>query len=135
MSSEQLVKHTGKCHCGAVRFEVLASSHLIVWECNCSVCFVKRNVHFIVPVENFKLLQGKENLTTYTFNTHTAKHLFCKICGVQSFYVPRSNPDGIAVSVYCLDNSTIASVEVRKYDGKNWEESYKKTGIESMSKL
>jgi len=92
-------------------------------------------MHFIVPVENFKLLQGKENLTTYTFNTHTAKHLFCKICGVQSFYVPRSNPDGIAVTVNCLDSSTIASVEVRKYDGKNWEESYKKTGIESLSKL
>jgi hypothetical protein len=58
----------------------------------------KQNKHFIVPHSRFNLMQGSEALTTYTFNTHQAKHVFCKICGVQSFYQPRSNPDGYGMA-------------------------------------
>ncbi|KAL7390023.1 hypothetical protein ABVT39_013638 [Epinephelus coioides] len=96
-----LVKHTGGCHCGAVRFEVLYSPDLHVFHCNCSICTKKQNHHFIVPKHHFTLLQGSDNLTTYTFNTHVAKHTFCKTCGVQSFYTPRSNPDGYGMTVSC----------------------------------
>ncbi|XP_058854149.1 centromere protein V-like isoform X3 [Acipenser ruthenus] len=93
---EGLVKHTGGCHCGAVRFQVWALPDLHVFSCSCSICTKKQNHHFIVPASRFSLLQGAESLTTYTFNTHIAKHMFCKTCGVQSFYRPRSNPDGYA---------------------------------------
>ena len=55
---------------------------------------MKQNLHFVVPSRAFKLLSGNESLSSYTFNTHQAKHLFCSTCGVQSFYVPRSNPNG-----------------------------------------
>ncbi|XP_074176341.1 centromere protein V isoform X2 [Rhinolophus sinicus] len=89
-----LVKHTGGCHCGAVRFEVWASADLHIFDCNCSICKKKQNRHFIVPASRFKLLKGAESITTYTFNTHKAQHTFCKRCGVQSFYTPRSNPGG-----------------------------------------
>ncbi|XP_047235299.1 centromere protein V isoform X1 [Girardinichthys multiradiatus] len=89
-----LVTHLGGCHCGAVRFEVWSSPDLHVFHCNCSICTKKQNHHFIVPKSRFTLLQGVDNLTTYTFNTHVAKHTFCRTCGVQSFYTPRSNPDG-----------------------------------------
>uniref|UniRef100_A0A8C6KYY3 Centromere protein V n=1 Tax=Nothobranchius furzeri TaxID=105023 RepID=A0A8C6KYY3_NOTFU len=94
MCRMELVKHSGGCHCGAVRFEVWSSPDLHVFHCNCSICTKKQNHHFIVPKNHFTLLQGLENLTTYTFNTHVAKHTFCRTCGVQSFYTPRSNPDG-----------------------------------------
>ncbi|GFR77355.1 centromere protein V [Elysia marginata] len=94
MSSDRLVEHKGGCHCGAVRFSVLASENLDVIHCNCSICNKKQNHHFIVPKRSFTLLQGKSYLTTYTFNTGKAKHTFCSICGVQSFYTPRSNQDG-----------------------------------------
>ncbi|XP_057676404.1 centromere protein V isoform X2 [Corythoichthys intestinalis] len=97
-----LVKHTGGCHCGAVRFEVWNSPNLHVFDCNCSVCTKKQNQHFIVPKSNFTLVQGEDHLTTYTFNTHVAKHTFCKKCGVQSFYTPRSNPDGYGMRKNCL---------------------------------
>ncbi|KAK4359994.1 hypothetical protein RND71_022223 [Anisodus tanguticus] len=61
---------------------------------------MRRNTNFIVPSERFALLgDSKEFITTYTFGTHTAKHTFCKVCGVTSFYIPRSNPDGIAVTL------------------------------------
>lgn len=62
-------------------------------------------------------------LTCYTFGTHRAKHTFCKICGVQSFYTPRSNPDGKGIAVHCLDNGTVESVSVTTFDGQNWEQS------------
>ncbi|XP_053702374.1 centromere protein V isoform X1 [Synchiropus splendidus] len=118
-----LVKHTGGCHCGAVRFEVFASADLHVFHCNCSICTKKQNHHFIVPQKNFTLLQGFDHLTTYTFNTHAAKHTFCKICGVQSFYTPRSNPDGYGVAPHCLDPGTVRSITVETFGGEKWEES------------
>uniref|UniRef100_A0AAQ4QUC7 Centromere protein V n=2 Tax=Gasterosteus aculeatus aculeatus TaxID=481459 RepID=A0AAQ4QUC7_GASAC len=118
-----LVKHTGGCHCGAVRFEVTSSPDLHVFQCNCSICTKKQNNHFIVPKNLFTLLQGSDNLTTYTFNTRIAKHTFCKTCGVQSFYTPRSNPDGYGVAPHCLDPGTVRSVTVENFCGEKWEES------------
>ena len=67
--------------------------------------------------------QGEECLTTYTYNTHQAQHTFCKICGVQSFYRPRSNPDGIGVAPHCLDEGTVTTIKVDTFDGQNWEQS------------
>ncbi|KPP56335.1 hypothetical protein Z043_126063, partial [Scleropages formosus] len=78
---------------------------------------------------------GLENLTTYTFNTHTAKHTFCRTCGVQSFYTPRSNPDGYGVAPHCLDQGTVRSITVEDFCGQQWEESMQKHhSIRSMSK-
>ena len=113
--------HIGGCHCGAVRFEVEAPEDLEVTECNCSICSKSGYLHLIAPKSKFRLLSGESNLQTYTFDTHEAKHMFCKICGIKSFYIPRSHPDGISVNVRCLDGSTIKSVKIEQFDGKNWE--------------
>ncbi|KAJ6657292.1 hypothetical protein lerEdw1_002659 [Lerista edwardsae] len=130
-----LVKHTGGCHCGAVRFEVWASADLNVFDCNCSICVKKQNKHFIVPAAHFKLLKGADNLTTYTFNTHRAQHTFCKTCGVQSFYTPRSNPDGYGIAPGCLDEGTVRSITLEPINGKEWEKAVKAhPTIKSMSK-
>jgi hypothetical protein len=115
------MKHTGGCHCGAVRYEVEAPAALQVSECNCSICSKSGYLHLIVPKADFTLLSGADNLTTYTFDTHEAKHLFCQTCGIKSFYIPRSHPDGISVNARCLDESTIRSMEITPFDGKNWE--------------
>ncbi|NWH34257.1 CENPV protein, partial [Chloropsis hardwickii] len=116
-----LVKHTGGCHCGAIRFEVWAPADLHVFNCNCSICTKKQNRHFIVPASRFKLLKGADNLTTYTFNTHGAQHTFCKTCGVQSFYTPRSNPDGYGIAPHCLDDGTVQTIITEDINGKEWE--------------
>lgn len=118
-----------------MRFEVWSAPDLHVFNCNCSICTKKQNRHFIVPKFQFTLLQGSENITTYTFNTHMAKHTFCKTCGVQSFYTPRSNPDGLGVAPHCLDPGTVSSVTVEDFCGQNWEESMQKhQTIRSMSR-
>jgi hypothetical protein len=118
---EELIQHRGACHCGRVRFEVDATADIDALECNCSICSKSGFLHLIVPRSRFRLLRGSEDLTTYTFNTGVAKHLFCKTCGMKSFYIPRSNPDGYSVNVRCLDLGTIANVHVSCFDGKNWE--------------
>ena len=114
--------HRGGCHCGKVRFEVDAPADIEASECNCSICSVTGFLHLIVPRQDFRLLAGQNDLTTYTFNTGVAQHYFCKHCGVKSFYVPRSHPEGISVNVRCLDPATIESLTVTPFDGRNWEQ-------------
>jgi len=112
----------GGCHCGAVRFEVQAPDEVEVQACNCTICRMTGYLHLIVPKSRFRLLAGKEKLATYTFNTGTARHLFCKVCGIKSFYVPRSHPDGYSVNFRCLDAEDFRSVLTTDFDGRNWEQ-------------
>ena len=114
-----LVTHRGGCHCGAVAFEVDAAARLTVSDCNCSICRMSGHQHLIVARARFRLLKGADSLTEYRFNTGTARHLFCRHCGVKSFYVPRSNPDGYSVNARCLDPSTIEALEVELFDDRD----------------
>jgi hypothetical protein len=113
--------HTGGCHCGRVRFAVTAPANIEVAECDCSICSKVGYLHLIVAEAQFKLLQGEDSLSTYCFNTHTAKHFFCSVCGVKSFYKPRSHPDGISVNVRCLDAGSIESLSIKPFNGREWE--------------
>jgi len=113
--------HTGGCHCGRVRFEVIAPAKLEVADCNCSICSKYGYLHLIVPADRFKLLSSRDALSTYSFNTHVAKHFFCSTCGVKSFYIPRSHPEGISVNARCIDSDTIESMSVTPFDGRDWE--------------
>ena len=113
---EDQVTHRGGCHCGAVAFEVDAPARVTVNECNCSMCRMTGFLHLIVPRTRFRLLRGAEALSEYRFNTGAAQHLFCSHCGVKSFYVPRSNPDGYSVNLRCLDRATVTEVTVEPFD-------------------
>ena len=112
--------YKGGCHCGAVAFEVDAPEDITAQDCNCSICSRSGFLHLIVPKSKFKLLRGADQITTYTFNTGVAHHTFCKVCGVKSFYTPRSNPDGIDVNVRCLENAP-KTLKIEPFDGRNWE--------------
>jgi len=112
--------YEGGCHCGRVRFRVTAELTRVT-RCNCSLCTKKGFLHLIVPPEQFELLSGRDDLATYRFNTGTARHTFCKVCGIQPFYTPRSDPDKIDVNVRCLDDIDLTAITVRPFDGKNWE--------------
>ena len=111
----------GGCHCGAVRFEAALPDHVPAQSCNCSICARTGFVHVIVPESRFRLLQGAESLETYTFNTGVARHHFCRVCGVKSFYRPRSNPDGWSVNARCLDDAETLDIAIEPFDGRNWE--------------
>jgi hypothetical protein len=111
----------GGCHCGRVRFRVTAELNGIAY-CNCSVCTKKGFLHLIVAPGQFELLSGEDALSTYQFNTGTAKHTFCRHCGIHPFYVPRSDPDKIDVNVRCLDDIDLTAITVLPFDGRNWED-------------
>ncbi|HLK25797.1 MAG TPA: GFA family protein [Caulobacteraceae bacterium] len=111
----------GGCHCGAVRFEAALPDVVEAQSCNCSICERTGFVHIIVPESRFRLLAGAEALTSYRFNTGVADHLFCKTCGVKSFYRPRSNPDGWSVNARCLDDASAIDLRIEPFDGRNWE--------------
>ncbi len=110
------VIHRGGCHCGRVRFEVDAPARIDALECDCSICRMSGYLHLIVPASRFRLLQGGEFLAEYAFHTGVARHRFCRVRGIKSFYVPRSNPDGIDVNVRCLDRATIEGISIRQFD-------------------
>lgn len=112
--------YQGGCHCGAVQFEVEAPEVVEVEDCNCSICRMTGFLHLIVPARHFRLLKGEDALSTYTFNTGVARHKFCKHCGIKSFYIPRSNPDGVDVNLRCLQQQP-KEVRIVAFDGQNWE--------------
>ncbi|QSX40085.1 GFA family protein [Shewanella cyperi] len=115
------MKYRGSCHCQAVQFEVECPDTVEVEDCNCSICSKAGFLHLIVPLSQFTLLRGADKLTTYSFNSHVAKHTFCRICGIKPFYTPRSNPDGIDINLRCLDEKP-ANIRIVKFDGQNWEQ-------------
>ncbi len=112
--------YNGSCHCKAVTFQVEAPDKVDVEDCNCSICLKTGFLHLIVPINKFTLLTGKNHITTYTYNTGVAQHYFCNTCGIKSFYIPRSNPDGMDINVRCLDEQP-STINIIKFDGQHWE--------------
>ncbi|HEY0112041.1 MAG TPA: GFA family protein [Allosphingosinicella sp.] len=112
---------SGGCHCGAVRFEADVPREVEVLDCNCSICSLTGFRHLIVQHPAFRLLSGEEALTSYRFGTGAAEHLFCRTCGVKSFYQPRSHPEAWSLNLNALDDVAELSISFRSFDGRNWE--------------
>ena len=114
-------KYLGNCHCKSVSFEFVSEEKVTLIKCNCSICFHTNYLHLIIPHDNFKLLKGANFLITYKFNTNLAEHYFCKVCGIKSFYQPRSHKNSYSINY----NSVNKPPEINKiinFNGKNFEE-------------
>jgi hypothetical protein len=120
--ADDMILAKGGCHCGAVRFTVRFPNPPELLDCNCSLCSKTGYLHLIVSRADFTLLSGADNLAEYRWQTGVARHLFCTICGIKSFYVPRSHPDGYSVNWRALDGVEGISPRVIPYDGRNWEQ-------------
>jgi hypothetical protein len=81
--------------------------------CDCSICHRKNALMVKVHESNFELLAGEEFLTLYQFHTRTAKHYFCKVCGIYPFHRKRVTPDYVGINVFCLANFDPAGIPVR----------------------
>jgi hypothetical protein len=115
------VRIAGGCHCRAVRFEAEVPARVEVLDCNCSICSATGFRHLIVPHGHFNLISGEAALTGYRFGTGAANHLFCGICGIKSFYQPRSHPDAWSINLNALDSRAGLDIEIRSFDGRDWE--------------
>jgi len=118
------MKVRGSCHCRAIRFEaVLPDAEPSLLDCNCSICSLSGFLHLIVPHADFVLIDGQELLTSYRFGSEQAEHLFCRICGVKSFYQPRSHPDSWSINFRCVEGDDRLRPNIVPFDGRDWEKS------------
>ena len=106
----------GHCHCGAVRFRI-STDFPELTTCDCSICRRKNALMVKVHEDDFELLAGEESLSLYQFHTHTAKHYFCKVCGIYPFHRKRSAPDSYGINVFCLEGAELEGIPVRATDG------------------
>ena len=118
-NSSQPITLNGACHCGAVKFTVtLTGGFASARRCTCSICRMRGAVAVTSTEGEFALIQGREKLATYRFNTKTAEHHFCRKCGIYTHHKRRSNPDELGVNVACLDGvSPFDFRELVVYDG------------------
>ena len=117
--------HRGGCHCGRVAFEAVGEIERVS-QCNCSICSKKGYLHWIIPRDRFRLLTPESALATYRFNTGVAQHHFCPVCGIASFYVPRSDPDKVDVNARCLEGVDADALPRTRFDGRNWEDAFRR---------
>lgn len=117
------VSLTGGCHCGAVRFTAKVDQAREVLDCNCSICSRTGYLHVFVSHGDFVLERGKDALISYRFGSGEAEHLFCRHCGIKSFYQPRSHPECYSVHLKCIDDVKGWEPTIVKFDGQNWDES------------
>ncbi len=115
------IEYSGGCHCGAVRFRFMAGEVLDVLRCNCSICARTGYLHVTVPHAAFELLSDHSTLAEYRFGTRRAAHWFCRVCGIKSFYQPRSHPDCFSIHLGCVDSDP--SARIVDFDGRHWEQS------------
>jgi|SRR3989344_2316909 len=120
MDSETV--HNGGCHCGAVRYQVSGLDLDNTITCNCSRCSKLGSVLSFVPIESFNLQSGEDHLTDYQFNRKVIHHLFCSVCGVQSFSrgVGQNGQPMVAVNVRCLDDVDLELLSPQKFNGKDY---------------
>lgn len=107
----------GSCHCGAVQFEI-ESDVAELTTCDCSICSRKNALMVKVHESRFKLLSGASSLTEYQFHTRTAKHYFCKVCGIYPFHRKRVTPDFFGINVFCLEGFDHSEIPVRATIGR-----------------
>ena len=120
-------RYQGGCHCGRVRFEIDVEIGTII-DCNCSICAKKGFLHLIVDPSQVRMLSPADAVSLYQFNTRTAKHYFCPVCGISAYYIPRSHPDKIDVNVRCLEGVELESLTIVPFNGREWEKN--RAGLE-----
>jgi len=108
----------GSCHCGAVRFEIDTDFPELT-TCDCSICRRKNALMVKVHESRMRLLAGEDALGVYQFHTHTAKHYFCRTCGIYPFHRKRVTPDYVGVNVFCLDDFDPTGIPVRQTAGRS----------------
>lgn len=114
-------KHISTCHCGAVQMELSLPDGIVdPRRCDCSICRRKGAIVASVPLAGIRILAGQDKLTLYQFNTMTARHYFCSVCGIYTHHQRRSKPELYGYNVGCLEGvNPFLIPEVTLYDGVN----------------
>jgi hypothetical protein len=117
-----ITTYTGRCHCGAVRFRLIAEAITRGCRCNCSICIrrgaVMSDSYF--PPEAFESFEGLDALAVYHWGDREMNHYFCRTCGIHPFADPIGKPGHYRVNLGCLEGFDPLAVEIRLIDGKSF---------------
>ena len=116
MSNRPTSTFQGACHCGAIRFEIQTDFPELT-TCDCSICVRKNALMVKVHQDQFRIIAGEASLTAYQFHTRTARHFFCKTCGIYPFHRKRVTPDFLGINLYCLEGFEPTGIPVRRTVG------------------
>ncbi|MFW2589912.1 GFA family protein [Sagittula sp. SSi028] len=109
---------TATCHCGAVALEVrLIDGPNAPRKCDCSYCRRRPAAVVSAPLDGVRVIKGADHLSEYTWGTHTARHYFCKTCGIYMYHRRRSNPNEFGVNLYCIDG-----MEPKAFEPVHWND-------------
>ncbi len=111
----------GACHCGAVTFSVKGPITCAT-RCTCSICSAVGALWHGTDDSGLQILSGESDLDLYQFGTKTAKHYFCRHCGVHPFSRPRLNPKLWVVNLRCVPSINAEALPMSVFDGENWED-------------
>ena len=111
-------EYLGGCHCGEIKFKFYSEESVEIWKCNCSICTMLDYEHHFIEHDSFKITQGYVVLSRYSFGTQKAEHIFCKNCGIKSFYQPRSHPGSYSINLKCVERPPEVK-NIVYFDGKN----------------
>ncbi len=118
---DEVRTYHGSCHCGAVKFEVDTNLQPVM-RCNCSICKRKSALMHRVDPENFRLIEGEDQVSLYRFHTERASHYFCHVCGIYTHHHPRSDPSKVVVNVGCLEEvDPLEFTDVMLIEGKDFD--------------
>jgi len=125
LASKIPIRHTGGCHCGAVRFEVALGPEIRGSRCNCSICRKLAPTGCLLKPDALNLLAGDESLGDYEWGAHVSTRYFCKHCGVYCFgkgNIPELGGHFASVNLNCLDEFDVEAIEIVYWDGRhdNW---------------
>ena len=112
MGHKPLRKYFGACHCGSVKFSIRTDFPELT-TCDCSICIRKNALMVKVHEAEFELIQGEDDLSQYQFHTLTARHYFCRVCGIYPFHRKRVTPDFYGINVHCLKDIDLSGIPVR----------------------
>jgi hypothetical protein len=115
------MQYTGSCHCKRITYEVEIEPGPAL-ECNCSICSRKGTLLWFTPRSNLRILTGEDDLTIYTFRSHTIRHHFCRVCGCTTFGIgkpPKAMEETVAINVRCLEGIDIENLERKQFDGRS----------------
>lgn len=116
-----MTHYQGSCHCGAVRFSFESEPIEKGVRCNCSICSRKGALMSPTPIApgDFHIDAQEGALGLYQFGTKTARHYFCKHCGIYPFHTTSRIPDHYRANLGCVDGIDTFALPFDVFDGKH----------------
>jgi hypothetical protein len=125
-----LKTYSGRCHCGAVRFEAEVDIAEGTIKCNCTSCTKARSWLVFTPADRFRLVAGADAQADYQWTPPgragpTVRFHFCRICGIRT--PGRGEMEAMGGAFYAVqlpllddvDRDELAAAPIRYLDGRH----------------